>query len=103
MMLKIGKADYPHKHPVGQASLRGTRPNRPVPLVIVTMKDMRDLHRRLQHLSGVPSAIAYDEKAQLIWLHPKPNGEYELDLVDLDLVDQTEDPKQVPSRVLGSG
>ena len=80
MKLEIGKPDYDCKDPFKKASIRGWRPGKEVPLVVLTIEKMRERHDTLKALRAVPTFAAYDPDAKKVWLFPCPNGEFELDL-----------------------
>ena len=80
MKLELRIPSYPHEGGIEKAVLRGRMKGKDVPLVLVTMEEMRAKHDSLPILQGCPLYVAWDEKANLVWLHPLPNGEYHLDI-----------------------
>src|SRR5690242_3539020 len=80
MKLEIGKPDYPYPTPFKKAWLRGWRAGKEVPLIMVTLKDIRNLYKTLPGIKGLPAYVSYDPVTKTVLLHPLPNGEYELEL-----------------------
>lgn len=79
MKLEIGIPDYPFEHNIKGATLRGRLSHKPVPVLLVSIEDMKSLHKKLPNVRATPSYIAFDGKR--VWLHPSPSGEFHLDIV----------------------
>ncbi len=82
MKLEIGVPDYPLRH-IGEirgAAIRGRKAGRDIALILVNMPAMTDRHKTLPNVRGLPRIVAFDAKAQRLWLHPLPDGEYQLDI-----------------------
>lgn len=95
MILAIGIPDYPYRH-VGDIKggrLKGRKPGRDVPLILVTHEDMERMwaqhavtrkgksgqpDQTIFGLRGCPAYISFDKKAQRLWTFPASDGEYEL-------------------------
>lgn len=77
MKLDIGIADYPWTGDLTGAHLKGRMPTKPVPLMVVHIKDLMERRKRTQYVRGVPIMVAFDPQAGRIWFFPTPNGEYE--------------------------
>lgn len=80
MKLEIGIPDYPFENNIKGATLRGRLPNKPVPVLLVSMEDMVDMHKKLPNVRATPTYIAFDAKHKRVWLHPSPSGEFHLDI-----------------------
>lgn len=82
MKLKIGIPDYPFTcmHEIAGAKIRGRMKGRDIGLTLIPMAEMEDRHAKLPNIRGFPTMVAFDFKKQRLWLHPLPDGEYELDV-----------------------
>jgi hypothetical protein len=80
MKLELDKPFYPYPHPVKEAVIRGRIKGRDIFLREVSMKEMEAAKNACPHLRGMPTMYAVDEHDKKIWVHPNPNGEYELDV-----------------------
>ena len=90
MILQIGIPDYPFTclHEIVGAKLKGSKPGKDVPLRLIDRHAMAVLHETLPNMRGCPREVSFDFKKQRIWLHPNPDGEYEL------IVDRGEESKK---------
>ena len=94
MILKIGIPDYPFTclHEIAGASLKGRKVGKDVPVTLITHDDMKAAHEKWPNMRGCPTKVAFDFKKQRIWLHPTPDGEYDL---IVDLGERKEPPKEI--------
>lgn len=90
MILKIGIPDYPFTclHDIAGAKLKGRKEGKDVPLRLVDHHAMTVLHDTMPNMRGCPREVSFDLKKQRIWLHPNPDGEYDL------IVDRGEKPEE---------
>ena len=99
MKLEIGIPDYPYDHAIKDAVLRGRLPNKPVPLLQVSMIEMEAMHERLPNVRATPAYIAYDVLLKRVWLHPLPSGEFHLDIIPGEVVEvMAPEPVPEPAR-----
>ena len=91
MILKIGVPDYPFTclHDIAGAKIRGRKEGRDISLQLIAQDEMVDLHKKLPHLRGFPKQVSFDFKKQRVWLHPNPDGEYDL------IVDRGEPKREI--------
>lgn len=82
MILTIGVPDYSYRamREIAGAHIRGRKAGHDIPLILIDADAMADMHKTLPNLRGMPRYAAFDIKRQKIWLHPNPDGEYELDI-----------------------
>ena len=80
MKLQIGVPDYPHTGGLESAVIRGRKAGRDLRIMVVSIEDMKAKRKELPHLCGFPVRIAFDPLGKRVWLHPSPDGEYELDI-----------------------
>jgi len=94
MILKIGIPDYPFTclHEIAGASLKGRKVGKDVPLRLVSQAEMNNLHESLPNIRGCPREVSFDFKKQRIWVHPNPDGEYDL---IVDRGDKSEEKKGI--------
>lgn len=77
MKLDIGVPEYPFAGDLKGAHLKGRLPNKPVPLMVVPIKEMMERRKRTQFVRGVPTMVAFDHEKGRIVFFPTPDGEYE--------------------------
>lgn len=77
MKLDIGIPDYPWSGDLRGAHLKGRMPTKPVPLMVVPIKDLMERRKRTQFVRGIPIMVGHDEDKGRIWFFPTPDGEYE--------------------------
>ena len=80
MRLEIGKPDYEIEGEVERAEILGTRPNKPIVLVLVKLKELERMHAKTPHIRAVPAFFAIDQKKSVLWLYPTPSAPFWLDL-----------------------
>ena len=85
MKLTIGKPDYPFAHVVKKAVIRGRRPGKNIPLILIHYNEMKLRHERPKNIRGMPVYVAFEVEKRKVWLHPSPDGEYELDIETADV------------------
>lgn len=89
MLTDIGKPDYPMPDvaAVKSAKIIGQR-GKDIPLVFVKPDVMQCLRDRWKNVRGVPVYASFDSAKRLLWLHPAPQGEFQIDLEQVDAVDE---------------
>ena len=114
MRLTIGIPDYSlaSQGDIKAAFIRGRKLGRDLNLIVVSIEDMAKTHTRfavvhrdqktppISRMRGMPVIVAFDRKEQRLWLHPCPDGEYELD-VTMDSTVTT--PAAAPARPPATG
>lgn len=85
MKLTIGKPDYPFSAVIKSAVIRGRRPGKNIPLILMPYNEMKQRHEKLRYLRGMPTCVSFDPEKRKVWLHPSPDGEYELDIEAADV------------------
>jgi hypothetical protein len=82
MKLTIGIPDYPFTclHEIAGAKIRGRKAGKDIHLILIPHDAMIEQHKKLKNIRGMPARVSFDFKKQRVWLHPNPDGEYELDI-----------------------
>ena len=95
MILKIGIPDYPFTclHEIAGAKIRGRKEGKDIDLTLIKHDDMLSQREKWPNMRGFPHQISFDQKKQRLWLHPTPDGEYDL------IVDRGDEP---PKEIVGT-
>ena len=107
MKLLIGEPSYDFRH-VGDirgAFLPGQK-GKDMPLTLVPMETMKRLHDELPHMRAIPTHVAFDRQHQKLWVHPRPKGEFVLEVERAPGVPEKDwgkinDPVKQPVKVAG--
>ena len=83
MKLSIGIPNYLCRGvpDIVKAQLRGRKVGKDIPLIMVSVAKMVDLHRTIPRVRGCARYMPFDIKKEELWLHPNPDGEYHLEFM----------------------
>lgn len=98
MKTKIGEPAYPFKGGVKSAQIKGQK--KPIPILVITLDDMKKMREKNPYMRGIPAYIAFDAKKEEVLFFPSPQGEF---IVEIEAGHSVPPPKQsVVGTITGS-